>query len=178
MIIGSFSFVLVPRTPPRPWKENPWLLVMNESEWSCLMQDGPRWIMVHDARWCMITDAPLWFMIITDAWFMIMNDAWSSMMHHEAWFTGVSFDVWGGWGEKSNRQNCARHVGKQNGHENGPRERYECAKHHIALKILRRCHSWRREVPKTLILYRNGKFPGRLFLSCFLITFRIKKQIK
>ena len=42
--------------------------------------------------------------------------------------------ILGGWGEKSCRQNCARHVGKQNGHETGPRESSECAERHIARK--------------------------------------------
>ena len=41
----------------------------------------------------------------------------------------------GGEGHKSYRQNRARHVGKQNWHENGPRESSEGAEHHISLGI-------------------------------------------
>ena len=131
------------------------------------MHDDPWWIMIHDAWWCMIIDDSQWFMIITDAWLMIMNDAWSSMMHHDTRFMGVSLDDLGGWGQKIYRQNHARHVGGKNWHETGPRESPEYIDYLKMHSFSMRSRSWRREVAKTMILHRNGRFSGRHFRSIF-----------
>ena len=152
---GSFSFVLASRPPPRTSWETPWLPVMNDHAW-CMM--------IHDA-WSL--------MIYNDSWSSLMHDSWPWMMHdhpwcimrHDSWL--VCQSVLGGWCQKSYRQRCARHVGRQNGHETGRRESPEGIDYINFNSFSRRSDSWRREVARTLILGRNERFPGRLFRSIF-----------
>ena len=61
-------------------------------------------------------------------WLLVMNGHAWCIIRHDSW--GVSQNVLGVWGEKSYRQKCARHVGKQNGQENSPRESSERVEHH------------------------------------------------
>ena len=74
---------------------------------------------------------------------------------------------WAKPGRKMFLLDRAGHVGCKNWHETGPRASPEAADY-INLHSFSRRSNWRRrEVAKTIILGRNGRFPGRLFLLFF-----------
>ena len=70
----KLEFLVCPcfQTTPRPSKDNPWLLVMNDHAW-CMM--------THDGSWSMMHDDARSLMIHNGSWSSLMHDSWSWVMH-------------------------------------------------------------------------------------------------